>query len=974
LLLAACFVATLSLVGCAGGGPPAPPDYYDRVDYTWVPPAGNFVDARELAVYRLRIPPLLQQACNGRAGDFGEGYFWPLVAKAELLRMLEDPVGYQAVTDALGGRGAGGMWDPQADSFTVDPVTNELAWSGYAYCLNALVPGWRTAMPTHDVLRNAWQSVINALDPVPTLWGVPGTGCPLPPPYSDAPPREGSQQKEWDFSMAVMFRLFGLMVGDDQMNLPVPKSAIPDLFAQRVWLQGAPSEHERVVCTVSSIESPATPPGSSVKVSFPETENHAFMMRTTRFLHNEWLPVVPTQQLPQRSGEVDRFDVNENLDNNTNGLEAPLRESISEHIHSDWLEYNARPYSEYQMLGLLNLYDFAKDQRMRRLAGVLLDIMAAKETAEAMQQIRSVPFRRRAENLAHGKTYGNELRELFGGDEVAPMYQTWVGDAFAPLLPASYDVGSVMTLAASTTYRPPDVLVDRMVNRGHRDFFERFNGQGQEERGYSGPDFVIAGGGKKTDCPYREGEVPVFGCLGDANDPGTVMSILLIPHRARTPGDDRVKAPPFNDLIRIVRFDGDENDAIKREGLANPENEEDEDVESMFCIYRNFACGPYLLAGRKISSSTNCTRYFDDGRGDPSVAYRFDESCAGLSYVGDCFFVDTVRVKFHPEDEDDTTPALAYFVTHSCSPSHPPEKLAQEFDSFIKYMTHPGSPRTQLCSSGDDCDTKVNIYLPSTVGGFEAGENITVVVRNDGSSYSVSSPRNEHGTEMMSGDLISKRPVTGVLASLYPHASIITISDPAADESLSEIDNGEMPARNENADNPYGFAWRATVSTGGLVRGTITNATHPETLRSVTVDIDDATAYGQACLVGQEGLPGCHIGPCYNPPCPTRGAQVHQWQTVSRNTYGYAATPLAHGKPLPVSGYTLAAWQAHGFISTHDYWIRACATWHRFYTPEEYRNGWPPDAHGGDCQIETVHPSSAASWDRYILHPPYVHP
>jgi hypothetical protein len=860
-LAVACFLA-MPLGACRGG--PAPQsDYYGDVDYHWLPPVTNFVKARLQNDLR-RVPPLLQRGCQlpppNQVEELGEEYTLHISAEAALLRFVEtDPI---AATMAVPGarpplNGPNGRPLPQM----LDPDRR------YADCLDQLAPGWRHGTPD---TRRGWADVVNLVEAIPPFHGTPGT--------DGIPGCRGTDADDgnWDVQMAWLMRVWGIMLGDRDAVLPKPIGQLGADFAVRIWLQGGVADEDHSVCYG------------------PETENHEFLIRATRYLHNVLLPIVPGAASPD-NGAVEQYDVNDNKDNSTNGVRAYLDGQLRDWMDHDFVEYNARPYGRYQMLGLLNLYDFAPalEQKVRSEAEGPLDLLSAKHTAESMDRLRIAPFRRRLEDYSE---------DLVVGDTVAPMYAVWVGGLSLPQYVGGGAAGE-MSLAASSDYRPPDILIDRMLNRGHRDFFEQFNGQGQGEAGYAGPDFTITGGGRVTDCPYG------FQCVGSANDPGAVVPIALIPHRSPVsvqttpPEDAKGDDPSAESVLDIGRTAGDT------------------------CLYRNFACGAAVNVHDYAPLMPACA---DAGTDVPYRALRFDGTCLGPAYAGDCFFVYESQV-------DQSASPLSYFVTHSCDPAWPDSTVQYAFSAFERYMRTTGAP----AYLDDPATPEMTIRLPeetSLAPGDLVAVRIGLAEACDGCggpeflTYSIASPT-PLPDQPFTGDLVTFSPMSGGRARVVFH-------DPGAAETMYSYDDGVDPLM--VAPN-FDFSWSAELSRNGLSHITVTTADQPAEVRHVTVDVMDVAPIPGCTLAN--GLTGCPTGPCLpgvcsNPPPTQQKARVYD------HVFDYGQVPLAHGRPLDIEG-----------TSTHitvgdPYIVTACVAWYAYFTPEGDRTpGADPDS---PEQCETI--------------------
>jgi hypothetical protein len=596
-------------------------DYYQRLDYSWVPQPHTVVDSVRLAQDR-RIPALLWGACVPRdTSGRGEDYMAHVVAKAGLLRLVEDPDGRAEL----------------ANAFTATPPLRDPKQL-YRNCLSRLAHDWQppaAGQPDKLTTTPGWTEVIADMRRVPAFTGKPGT---------DSFPlcrTSGGDTDEWDFTMALLMRVWGIVRQEPLTTLfgSADQAAMDQLrtdVAGRAWLQGSKADIDASICSSMG----------------PETENHEWLIRTTRFLHNEQLPVVA---LPSDPEYVNKYDIDGNSDNTGNGLDAYIHGFLSDVLDHDWQEYNAHPYSRYEMIGLLNIYDFAGDQSIKQDAANVLNFMMLKHASESMDNERIEPFRRRLEK---------ESDLLYQDGSTDSMAEVWVGGLPEPVLPPQM-VSEEMALAASATYQPPTWLVDQMLGRTHRDYVEHFDGKGQDEVAYGGADYVLTGGGRHTDCPYPN----VLGCAGSGNDPGTVEPIVLIPRQARTAKADELGLPTYADAVRLGNG-----------GAAYAS-----------CVDREIACGATLgVPDDIVRASADCRVDFTQDDQARITALRFDDACsptpgAAPSYAGDCFFV-------YATSYPGSIP-FSYLVTHSCDPTQDQAARTHAFQGFVTYMKTVGRAR-----------------------------------------------------------------------------------------------------------------------------------------------------------------------------------------------------------------------------------------------------------------------------------------
>lgn len=956
-------VAVLTITLACGISPAAAEETF--VDYSWISPPADFVTLRGQRE-ALRIPPLIVEACKTpTATDYGENYFYPLLARVELLRTIERPTGASAIRDALTRPNARQIYDPG---------------NVYANCLDHLAPGWSAPTGISPNTMEGWRSVADKIRSIPKLTHTPGT--------DDVPLCRAKHEGDWDISMALMTRVW-LRAREALARLgKLDLRVLEEHVARAAWLQGSIQISDFAPCAIGATLS-MTPAGPAL----PETENHKLLIEATRFLHNESLPMIPQDEVNRagtsRDGKrVPLYDRNTNPDNGSNGVGQTLKAWMATWVNRDFLEYNARPYGRFQMLGLLNLYDLAKDDSTRQAAQATLDFIAAKIAAESMNGLRTAPFRRKV-------GYASEL--LFDGDNVNPMFQVWIGNVAPLALVRGIPEGKTqeMVLAASSDYQPPDVLVDVMLNPAHHRYFQQFNGQYQLERAFGARDFTIAGGGTETGCPYPNPFQRPLGprCPGSGNDGGTVEPIVLLPRRAR------VASSFHQPTVQSVIHTGPLGTNITHLGPA-----------SLSCIGRGIACGPsFNFGGDRPSARPDCSVDFTDVTGDHIQAWRFDRECMSRSPLlvglgrqlssGPCFFVYTRQIPADSRtfirleerrfaEEQLVRPALAYLITHECDPGARASTKNNAFKSFVNFLTTgPGAPTRPAsfeelepsCAEHYYCETAVDVLVPQLSGRIEPGERVTFAALLSGGSYALRGSDYERGLFDYSqggtsaiGTLANIEPVPKG-GPLDPNSKIFTITNEAAGERVRELDRGGIVY--DTSVQPRNFSWTSTLYANGVVSGRITSAEHGDLIRSIRVDVDDATVYGQGCVL-PDGRTLCYTRDCFIPPCRDDRPQTHHWQTVYSATFPVNGTALAYNQPLEFSGQALgelfpfsesriSAGRTIGRLAplplddTHNYWLRACITWHRFFTSEEYRMGFArlsPDAHNS-CDTATTKPS-----------------
>jgi hypothetical protein len=241
-------------------------------------------------------------------------------------------------------------------------------------------------------------------------------------------------------------------------------------------------------------------------VIFPETENHLWMIDSSRFLAN--------QLWAKRSADP-RFD------NRRNGLADYLIRELQQHLTKDFIEYNSRPYSRYTWMAIQNLYDYSEDPGVKTAAQAVLDYLSAKAAVSMSDGRRNPPYRRRASHN-HADFFNPE------SDRVKKRFLVYTGptrvmaELLRPNHVEDFAVSEIL-LAAATTYQPPNLILDLMVNAASRSYYQRFSYASSGEAYAAEPDFLISAGGTPTDYAY------VVVGFGKDEDLGVGQPTTLIP-------------------------------------------------------------------------------------------------------------------------------------------------------------------------------------------------------------------------------------------------------------------------------------------------------------------------------------------------------------------------------------------------------------------------------------------------------------
>jgi hypothetical protein len=298
----------------------------------------------------------------------------------------------------------------------------------------------------------------------------------------------------------------------------------------------------------------------------PETENHLNMIESARYLTN--------QILYEAGG-------NPLYDNEANGMNNYMLGRLQSFLRHDFLEYNSKPYQNFTSNALQNLFDFAKDRRVKMGAKLVLDYVSAKYAVSSNSLRRNAPYRRRVSDyttmlLDKAADTQNSRFTLLSGmfginGEIAP-------NKF--LLSWGYR-GPMITLAAST-YRAPEAILDLLMNSAHRNFYQRIHHDGVEIYS-SRPDYLITGGGYWMGSPYT------FAGASLCDDDGLAVPTTLMPTGF------------FIDSNEMIRIDG-----IRGDKCHSGDALDDARDRSNTCVTPDFACGINPIVPDRYKQNVLC--------------------------------------------------------------------------------------------------------------------------------------------------------------------------------------------------------------------------------------------------------------------------------------------------------------------------------------------------------------------------------
>jgi len=369
----------------------------------------------------------------------------------------------------------------------------------------------------------------------------------------------------------------------------------------------------------------ATAAALALVLTIPETENHLFLINTTKYLNNQYI---------MSNGGTGYASDQKNL-----------REWLLEHtqrvVKADFLEYNSRPYQRYSLAAIMNLADFAKDPDVRTGAQLALEYAVAKYAISSNEGRRIVPYRRKREYLFHVDGLPHDPKKwpfngLFDLSEGADYLHALGLLYFGPSLnlPAgggnSYAATSAYAsqaiYAATSYWRPDEAIFSLAMERGHAPLVhQRIHHDGWEIVS-SGASFTITAGGVTTGMPMNTTTDGLDGTiLKDTQDGlgAAVPTTLMLagpPHVA--PLFDRKERVRESDtrrssLERFLRFDG------RRAEVGGHAPSYDQNL----CVWDGFACGVNLM----IPDDLRACMKPDDQRPNWFLVRSDDPACPGYN-------------------------------------------------------------------------------------------------------------------------------------------------------------------------------------------------------------------------------------------------------------------------------------------------------------------------------------------------------
>lgn len=305
----------------------------------------------------------------------------------------------------------------------------------------------------------------------------------------------------------------------------------------------------------------------SVPFTVPETENHLLMIESSRYLVN--------QLLHDRHPDDKEFD---NVDRGLSKYLLTFLQTIAEH---DFLEFSARAYARLSLHALLNLHEFAREERIRTAAQIVLDYTMMKFAVSGLRGRRVTPFRRQQHRINHQANVTNDLYAE-RGDQVAGFFLAYTGLTNARDEPARFPASLAFqaVIAATAAYRPPPAAYSLALDHSAPPATHRFqHGRrprltGADEDADPGieiysrsPSYLLSAGGSFLNSGYGHDQVDVFAQAFEQTS--RAQATTLIPTRADTRFHDLLRFEPYPDpAVDPYADDPDDPDTLHSRAVA----------------------------------------------------------------------------------------------------------------------------------------------------------------------------------------------------------------------------------------------------------------------------------------------------------------------------------------------------------------------------------------------------------------------
>jgi len=313
--------------------------------------------------------------------------------------------------------------------------------------------------------------------------GTVGTGLPLP----------GFKNADFDMALLGCISLLGLFQED---TLLLTDSTYVHLIKNVVRCWGQEPKYYFDV----------------LMLSFQETENHVFMIETTRYLTNQFIWKNRRGLKPVALLRDSLLQRNIILDNEGGIIYTMLLKQMHQILKAGYFEFNAKIYQRFTLHALDNLYSFAEDSLIIAGSAAVLDYTAAKFAFQSIFSVRLGPYRRNAEKFMDTAIMESDEAASFFGVQSGSL--PWGRNKIIRYWRTHIAHSSAALYSAVLKYRVPGALLDFMQQK--REWYlakmetkHRFNHKPETspEIYFTGPAFMVSAGGRYKF--YRGANFPV---------------------------------------------------------------------------------------------------------------------------------------------------------------------------------------------------------------------------------------------------------------------------------------------------------------------------------------------------------------------------------------------------------------------------------------------------------------------------------
>lgn len=320
--------------------------------------------------------------------------------------------------------------------------------------------------------------------------GVVGTSIPLP----------GYSKADFDMTLLPCVSLIGLYIDD---RLLLTNLTLTHLLKNITQLWGQETKAYF----------------NLLNMQFPETENHLFMIESTRYLINQYI-YENKRNLPEITALKDSLTrLGFNVDNANGSLAQHIKKLCQRIFKQGFFEHNSRVYQRFTVHSLNNLYSFASDTNLRRAAEVVLDYTSVKFAFQSLNSVRFGPYRRNAKKFLDERAWQYDQMGSFFGVQSGKF--PWPKAEILKYWSESSGHASMALFSCLLKYRVPDLVLEYMREIRESYWVQMQNLHEVEGKLQSSPefyfihqDFMVSAGGRYQFYQGSNAPLDVKGVLG----------------------------------------------------------------------------------------------------------------------------------------------------------------------------------------------------------------------------------------------------------------------------------------------------------------------------------------------------------------------------------------------------------------------------------------------------------------------------